>query len=271
MEAGNSKRIPQADVGWRYTSAVEQLLENLQDQFVDPLLFLVTGTGIVVSITQMRNRVRSTPTKKFTGVLRANERDDGPKRAQVPRLPSGLEVNFLAPKRSSSDEVKRCTNKRTFVSRKFNKFTKRYLNRKIFEKFRYIDELQELLRSSTLKHSYQTKVYIVRKIQRLRIFTRYSYYRNFGEFSSVKLHGKTRENFPKTREFSFQNADNTKKSFLPKRLVHRKSVISIVVSKVVGSSSDGGGGGAGGSCNHAPTRMVPEVVNVVECDWEYSD
>ncbi|KAK1128778.1 hypothetical protein K0M31_019927 [Melipona bicolor] len=76
------------------STALEQLLENLQDQFVDPLLLLVTGTGIVVSITQMRNRVRSTPTKKFTGVLRANERDDGPKRAQVPRLPSGLEIQL---------------------------------------------------------------------------------------------------------------------------------------------------------------------------------
>ena len=84
----------QADVGRRYASAVEQLLEDLQDQLVDPLLLLVAGTGIVVPITQMRDRVRTTPTKKFTGVLRTNERDDGPKRAQVPRLPSGLEIQL---------------------------------------------------------------------------------------------------------------------------------------------------------------------------------
>lgn len=84
----------QTNVGRWYATAIEQLLEDLQDQLVDPLLLFVTGTGIVVPVTQMRNRVCPTPTKKFTGVLRANERDDGPKRAQVPRLPSGLEVQL---------------------------------------------------------------------------------------------------------------------------------------------------------------------------------
>lgn len=42
---------------------------------------------------------------------------------------------------------------------------------------------------------------------------------------------------------------------------------------MVGSSNDGGGGGAGGSCNHAPTRMVPEMVNVVVIStwWQNAD
>lgn len=57
----------------------------------------------------MRHRVRLTPTKKFTCVLGAKERDDRPQRAQVPRLTSVLKVQLAdVQERHQVDDPHRC-------------------------------------------------------------------------------------------------------------------------------------------------------------------
>jgi len=91
-----SRARSQADLARGQTSAVEQLLQQPEQQLVRPqlLLGLVRAFRAIRTVSQTGHRVRATPSQEVAGVLRTDERQDRPERAEIPRAPPRVQVEL---------------------------------------------------------------------------------------------------------------------------------------------------------------------------------
>jgi len=91
-----SRARSQADLAWRQTSAVEQFLQQPEQQLVGPqLLFdLLRAFRAIRAVSQAGHRVRATPSQEVAGVLRTDERQDRPERAEIPRTSPRVQVEL---------------------------------------------------------------------------------------------------------------------------------------------------------------------------------
>lgn len=92
--SGPGSSRSQTDLAGRQAAAVEYLLQQPEYQLVDPQLLRILRVRAVAAVPQPGHRVRATPSQKFAGVLRADERHDRPERAEVPGLLPGVQVEL---------------------------------------------------------------------------------------------------------------------------------------------------------------------------------